>query len=322
MSTLGIMIEKTNEWKSPFGVLCLDIKKAYDHVCRAQLLHELSALVPAHVLLVYAHIFNCSALLQWEVLRSTQGIPVTRGCPHGDPSSPALFALLTAAILAPLLHDWTSRGLVTWGFPEWDNQLLHLALFIYADDLLLPARDSETMLVLLEDIQWALAAVGLSVNHTKSALAANPSWEARFGTSFSARSCSLDTCSEIKVLGTVLSMNGRWDQAVLHSIRKAHIALHKGAMQLRHRQASFKIRMRLLDMLVGSVLLFGSECWILSKNLASRVERFHLACIVYTLRPKRRSSESWLEWFRRTIHLARVLRRRVAQQPWLEKLPP
>ena len=44
------------------------------------------------------------------------------GVHRGDPSSPALFALLTASLLSPLHAQWLAEGLNAWGNLDWEPE--------------------------------------------------------------------------------------------------------------------------------------------------------------------------------------------------------
>ena len=310
-----------NEWMVPVAVLRIDIniKKAYDHVDRAALLSELTRLVPPHVLLAYAYIFCSQASLQWGECCSANPIRITRGCPQGDPSSPALFALLTSALLHPVYDQWEAKGLSVCGDLALDTELLVLAILIYAD-LLLLARSPDALEQQLRDVQAALGSAGLTINHAKSGLACNATWRQKFGGQIFLEGLSLDATDHIQALGSIISMNGRWDLAVHHNLRKAQNALWKCTPQLRQKKVPLFRRLQLLSSVVSATLLYGCESWILSKSLATQLERFHIQCILHMLRPRRRKVELWLDWHRRSVHLARHLRRRMKQQPWLEKL--
>ena len=320
ISAVGLLVERCNEWSMPLAIAKLDVKKAYDHVERHALLHALKGVVPAHVLLAYAHIFATSATLQWGDLQGSNPIVLTRGCTQGDPSSPALFALLTSAILQPVHARWVSDGLISWGDLVWDTELLVLGLLLYADDILLLASSLPALLRQIKDIEEALLLVGLHLSHEKTVVAINACWAQVWGGQIPLQQAVLQGQSTLSFLGSLVPMHGRWDDAVQANLRKAERAMWQSASQLRLKHLGLARRLKLLQHLVLSVLLYACEPWILSKHLAQQIERFHLRAIHFVLQTQRRSGETWVHWYRRSVRVARAMRRKYMQRPWLSLL--
>ena len=88
----------------------------------------------------------------------------------------------------------------------------------------------------------------------------------------------IENVSEFKYLGRILSADDRDDAAVSYNIKKAsqawfgmyHILLHKTSNPCT--MAHFYLA------IVQAKLLYGSESWVLSKCLLTRLERFHAKC--------------------------------------------
>ena len=317
ISSLFLMAEKTTEWDLPMGVLRLDVQKAYDNVSRVSLLEKLQRVLPAAVLLGYAYLFTQRASIRWGDLCSAEPIDVQQGCPQGDPSSPALFALLTSELLQPVWDAWREVGLCSWGHAELDPCLLLLGLLLYADDILIVAKGPTELMRQLQDVVAALAGANLQISEDKCALACNAAWTRRWGNTWAMGSRQLVADSQIHFLGTIVRMDARAEPSVDANLRKAQLSVWRSASQLHQRSVSLKKRMQLLQALVAPVVLYACEAWIMSRGLASKIERFHLACLRWLLRVRRRRGESWVDWLRRSTHWARAARRRFHLKPWL-----
>lgn len=89
---------------------------------------------------------------------------------------------------------------------------------------------------------------------------------------------AIQTVSEYKYLGRILSADDRDDAAVSFNIKNANKAWF-GMYRILSRQSSDSHTMaRFYLAVVQAKLLFGSETWVLTERLLQRLERFHARC--------------------------------------------
>jgi len=105
----------------------------------------------------------------------------------------------------------------------------------------------------------------------------------------------IDTVTEFKYLGRILSADDRDDATVSFNIKKANQAWWGMYPILRRDGANAHTMAHFYLAVVQAKLLFGSETWVLTKRTLERLERFHARCArCIAHRPIRRLSDgSW-----------------------------
>jgi len=89
---------------------------------------------------------------------------------------------------------------------------------------------------------------------------------------------AIDTVTEFKYLGHILSADDRDDATVSYNIKRASDAWFGMYRILSRDGANPKTMARFYLAVVQAKLLYGSETWVLSERLLQRLERFHARC--------------------------------------------
>lgn len=101
---------------------------------------------------------------------------------------------------------------------------------------------------------------------------------------FNVDNVSIETVSEYKYLGRILSADDRDEAAVSYNIKKASNAWFGMYRILSADGADALTMARFYLAVVQAKLLFGSETWVLSERALGRLERFHARCARYLTR--------------------------------------
>jgi hypothetical protein len=107
---------------------------------------------------------------------------------------------------------------------------------------------------------------------------------------------AIETVSEYKYLGRILSADDKDDAAVSYNIKKASNAWFGMYRILSADGANAHVMARFYLAIIQAKLLFGSETWVLSQKALGRLERFHARCARYITRRhiRRLPDSTWL----------------------------
>ena len=93
---------------------------------------------------------------------------------------------------------------------------------------------------------------------------------------FSINDRVLERVDVFKYLGLLLSQDDDDVQAVRAQIRKACATWARVSNVLRAQNAASRISAKFYKAVVQSLLLYGSETWVISKSVMARLEGFHI----------------------------------------------
>ena len=204
--------------------------------------------------------------------KTSKSFAISRGTKQGDPISPTIFNALLEFALKDVIALWRRRG---WGIalePEGKNQLCTLR---FADDILLLATSKSQLTTMLKELADAVAKVGLELHAEKTKILAN--LHARQGSpqkEVRAKSMCIQILSpeeSTMYLGRMLNIESHdslHDKEIDNRIRAAWRKFWASSQELTGRKFGLRARLRLLDSVVGSTLLYGCGCWTLTGDRA------------------------------------------------------
>jgi len=102
--------------------------------------------------------------------------------------------------------------------------------------------------------------------------------QASSNASFHIGPSSIENVSEFQYLGRILHQADLDDATVAHNLRKAKTCWSHIYRILRSDGCSPHVMAYFYKTIVQSILLYGSETWVLSQRLRRRLDSFHLRC--------------------------------------------
>ena len=141
----------------------------------------------------------------------------------------------------------------------------------YADDIVLISNSEDNLQEMLDLIVERSSEVGLSVNlkKTECMIVTKKNLEKM---RLSVRGEVVKQVDSFRYLGTIISSDGKCDNEVKARIAIAKQSYSKLEKIFRSHEISLTTKKRLLNTYIYSVLLYGSECWTISKTLQKRLE--------------------------------------------------
>ncbi|GKD14150.1 ataxia telangiectasia mutated family protein [Tanacetum coccineum] len=196
----------------------------------------------------------------------TEFFPVEVGLHQGSAISPYLFALILDEISRGIQED------VPW-------------CMIFADDIVLIAESAEGLNSRLEKWRKALEDKGLRISRDKTEYlrcdfgryeVVHQEVETRIGDRI------LQPKESFRYLGSVFHRSGRVDDDVAHRIRAGWVKWRAASGVLCDRRIPLKLKGKFYRVAIRPAMLYGSECWPITKAQENKVEVAELRMLRWT----------------------------------------
>jgi len=156
------LLRKLEEWakekRQSYGVVFLDMAKAFDTVSHGHISSALRRLKVPEVIIGAVMNTYADATTYFELATGkTDPIPIKRGVKQGDPMSPLLFNIAMDTLMCKLNE-----------LPGVQSPVGHMSALAYADDIALVNTSKKGMQTLLDEVELFTSRVGMRLNVNKS----------------------------------------------------------------------------------------------------------------------------------------------------------
>jgi hypothetical protein len=263
------IMEQCIEWNAPVAINFIDFKKAFDSVHRETLWKILLSygIPPKIVTLVkkFYNNFECSVIVNGKL---TEWFSVESGVRQGCIISPILFLITIDWIMRRTTAD-KARG-IQWSF------FSHLEDLDFADDLAILSTTHKQLQEKTDRLTSYAKQTGLNINTTKTqVMNINPKQVEHITVDGS----PLENVDEFTYLGSLISSDNGVKKDIQARLGKARSAFARLRPVWRSSQYSLKTKAKLYNSNVKSVLLYGSECWRVTKSDMNKIDVFHNSCL-------------------------------------------
>jgi hypothetical protein len=280
--------EKCAEQQRPLYMVFVDLTKAFDSVSRSGLFHVLQRLgCPATLLAILQGFHDgMRATIQFNGARSNE-FDVCCGVKQGCVLAPTLFGIYFSAVLRRAFPDPVGVMLHT----RYDGNFFSLARLrartrvkcvlvrelLYADDAAFVAHTEQEIQEMCNSFAAACTEFGLTISLKKTVVMAQnvpaPPHVTINGT-------VLSVVEKFIYLGSTLTANNSLDAELNTRIGRASTTF--GRLQSRvwnNSHLSLKVKVRVYESCVLSVLLYGSETWPTYRRQEHKLNAFHFRCL-------------------------------------------
>jgi hypothetical protein len=142
----------------------------------------------------------------------------------------------------------------------------------YADDTILIASTEEDLQRMIDTVSRESIKMGLSLNVKKSECMSITKNKSPPTCNVNINGESIKQVVRFNYLGFTITSDGRCDVEIKKRIALSKQAFQKMSPILKNRTISINTKTRVLKCYVWSVLLYGSECWTINKEMEKRLE--------------------------------------------------
>ena len=274
IATFRMILEQSLEWNTSLHVVFIDYEKAFDSVDRSTLWKLLQHYgIPEKIIWMIRLAYEPSTCQVIHGNTLTEPFTVLSGVRQGCLLSPFLFLLVMDWIMKETTKD-QARG-IQWTLSK------HLEDIDFADDVALLSQRHNSMTQKLEGIRETAAMIGLKINIQKTkSLRVNQGNNANFNIGGD----EIQDVEKFTYLGSIVSSEGGTDQDIVARIGKATTAFHILRPIWRSRAISVKVKLRIFNTNVKSVLLYACETWRVTKASNNKIQTFVNRCLRHVLR--------------------------------------
>lgn len=260
------IIEQCTEWQRGLYLNFIDFEKAFDSIHRNTLWKILRCYgIPediVSIIKVFYSNFTC------RVGRSQHSFPIISGVRQGCVMSAMLFNIAIDWVMRKTTED-QPRGI------RW-NLFSHLDDLAFADDIALMSHSHAHMQEKTNRLSRFGNQVGLKISQKKTKIM---TLNIERPANIKVEDTNLPTTQEFTYLGSVLRHDGGAEKDICARLGKARSAFNMLNNVWKSQQYSIKTKLKLYKSCVISTLLYGSECWRMTKRDLNKLSTFHTKCL-------------------------------------------
>ena len=244
---------------SPLAVVFIDFSKAFDSIKWDYLEAILGAYgIPDQLIKAVMSVYRGTV----AKVRTSDGIsdsfPLTKGVLQGDTLAPYLFIIVLDYILRQAIPDPSLGFKLGGGTSRTSKYIVEL---VYADDIATASSNTENAQQLLQAIERAALPIGLRINRPKTVAMFTPPSQTPL-TPLMLSTGPIKWVTDFTYLGSLMESNVK---DMKKRISKAWEAA-KAIRNLWKSKLSDYTKTYLFRSLICSILLYGSEAWVLTKT--------------------------------------------------------
>jgi hypothetical protein len=274
---LHSIISKVLSEKEKLYCVFIDYQNFFDRIGHPYLWQKLlNENVSSHFVKAIKAMYNCvKSCVRYKSSLSPFFDASATGVKQGDPSSP----LLAMFFINDLINNINSNlpGLIS-------LDIIKIFLLFYADDMVLFAKSPESLSLMLKDVELYCNTWGLKINVTKTKAMI---FENGRSTHINLKIYDqpIEVVDSFRYLGIFLFKNGNFNRSQKLIAQHASFSLNKLFQIFNNTELPINQKVKLFDVLVGSVLNFCSEIW--GMHPATDIEMIHVKFLRYILGVKK-----------------------------------
>ena len=269
MFVFTMLQEKSEEFSLNSWVAAIDFKKAFDTIRQGYLWDALKEQnLPGEYINVLKNLYaDQTAQVKTDILSRT--FHIYRGTKQGDPLSSLLFNALLERVMSKAKCKFLEKK---YGIQLGATDETRLTNLRFADDVLLTGRSLKQVCEMLHIVQVETQECGLELHPDKTKIISSTNRENRPRNKFvqvgDMKIEVLGRAFTIKYLGRQITFEEPHTKELSNRIKCAWAKFVQHKEELTKKQYSLADRLRLFESIVSPAVLYGSETWTLTKEMA------------------------------------------------------
>ena len=357
MFVCTMVYEKSQEFQLNIWIAALDFKKAFDSIDQRYLWQALGEQqVPKGYITILRNLYNNQSA-QVKTDKMSRKFTIQKGTKQGDPLSSMLFNSLLEKMMSAVKDKISSKK---YGIQMGTSDSSRITNLRFADDVLLLGRSLSQVTAMLEEVYVEAQACGLQLHPEKTKIITSTSRAAGRprNRNIKVGDMKIEILSRetaLKYLGRKISFGDYHEDELANRIRAGWAKFSQHKQELTSKHYSLNDRLRLFASVITPTVLYGSECWTVTKMMESALKRTQRkmlrmvlghgrrliqASIVEpdssgedvqsnasnTVQPEdepledpRDNLEPWVEWIKRVTHHVEERIKRLGIRSWTEE---
>jgi hypothetical protein len=211
----------------------------------------------------------------------TEQIEVKTSIKQGDPLSTILFCTVMESSMKKL----ETRG----------NISTHLKqVCVYADNVVLVARTKQALINTLQKLKQEAEKYGLVINQNKTKYIRHSRTQTyvkhmEIGT----EGMKTEGANIIKYLGTIVTKDNLIEEEIKERIVAGNRAFFANKKIFQSKLVSKKSKIKLYNTIVRPIVVYGSECWVLTENIKQKLLVFERRILRRIFGPTQKAKGEW-----------------------------
>ena len=261
-----MIMETSREFQKPLYMCFIDYSKAFDCVDHPKMWNVLRDMgIPEHLIILMRNLYSGQEATVRTEAGQTGWFTVGKGVRQGCILSPYLFNLYSENIMREAELEAAELGVQIGG-----RTITNLR---YADDTTIIAESEADLKTLLRKIRDASIKQGLRLNLRKTKVMSTGNLAA-----FELDGDDIQVVDRFTFLGSEVAAVGGCSGEIRRRIALGRVAMNGLRPIMKDRGVLVKTKMRLVNVLVFPVVLYGSESWTMTKADRRRVDAFEMWC--------------------------------------------
>ena len=270
--TLRQLLEQRHTYRRPTIAVFLDFKGAFDSVDRKALFQTLCRRgLPDKYVNILKSLYSHTTGSVRAYGRCSKTFDTKSGVRQGCPLSPFLFNFIIDEIMEDCVTRSPSSGIELGSFED-------LVDLDYADDIVMLFDSSEKAQHMLNTVSGSILPFGMRFAPAKCKVLLQNCDDY---TDLSLSGEVLEVVSSFTYLGSCISNDGGVDSEIHARIGKARAAFSKLRHLWREKGVSERLKGRVYEAAVRTVLLYGCETWPVRTEDLKRLQAFDHRCLRY-----------------------------------------
>lgn len=265
---MNLLLQKCRDQRKDVFACFIDYEKAFDRIQHDKLIDILQGvgIDDRDIRIIKNLYWNQTAQIKIGNIK-TDHIRIQRGVRQGCILSPLLFNLYSDRIFKEALEGISHLGIKINGEP--------ITTIRYADDTVILANTFEGLQLLINKIGDVGETQGLKINIGKTKFMIF-SRQPHNGTTLELNGSQIERVSKFKYLGSIITEDLNPDCEIKCRIEIARATFNNMRSFLCNDNLNLKLRQRMVECYVWSVLLYGVETWTLKVRTMNQLEAFEM----------------------------------------------